>query len=59
MLGWTALQTALGFLPAALIVAFGSPRKQYDLTWPLAELHLDRLGRLRLLRAAGAGSITG
>jgi EmrB/QacA subfamily drug resistance transporter len=26
VLGWSALQTALGFLPAALIVAFGSPR---------------------------------
>ncbi|WP_216216277.1 MFS transporter [Amycolatopsis aidingensis] len=24
--GWSALETALGFLPAALIVAFGSPR---------------------------------
>ncbi|WP_415950970.1 MFS transporter [Streptomyces sp. KLOTTS4A1] len=26
VLGWSALQTALGFLPAALIVALGSPR---------------------------------
>ncbi|WP_116100954.1 MFS transporter [Amycolatopsis thermalba] len=26
VLGWSALETALGFLPAALIVAFGSPR---------------------------------
>ena len=26
VLGWSAMQTALGFLPTALIVAFGSPR---------------------------------
>ncbi|GAA1504808.1 MFS transporter [Streptomyces synnematoformans] len=26
VLGWSALETAMGFLPAALIVAFGSPR---------------------------------
>lgn len=26
VLGWSPLETALGFLPAALIVAFGSPR---------------------------------
>ncbi|MEO3766183.1 MFS transporter [Streptomyces sp. B5E4] len=26
VLGWSAMETALGFLPAALIVAFGSPR---------------------------------
>ena len=26
VLGWTPLQTALGFLPAAMIVAFGCPR---------------------------------
>jgi MFS family permease len=35
VLGWSALQTALGFLPAALIVAFGSPRME-----PL----IDRVG---------------
>jgi EmrB/QacA subfamily drug resistance transporter len=28
VLGWSAIQTALGFLPAALIVAFGSPRME-------------------------------
>jgi EmrB/QacA subfamily drug resistance transporter len=28
VLGWSPLETALGFLPAALIVAFGSPRME-------------------------------
>ncbi|MHA4816523.1 MFS transporter [Streptomyces aculeolatus] len=28
VLGWSAMETALGFLPAALIVAFGSPRME-------------------------------
>ncbi|GAA4552649.1 MFS transporter [Amycolatopsis samaneae] len=35
VMGWSALQTALGFLPAAVIVAFGSPRIE-----PL----IDRIG---------------
>jgi EmrB/QacA subfamily drug resistance transporter len=42
VLGWTALQTALGFLPAALIVAFGSPRMD-----PL----IDRVGTARTIAA--------
>jgi EmrB/QacA subfamily drug resistance transporter len=40
VLQWTALQTALGFLPAALIVAFGSPRME-----PL----IERLGTSRTI----------
>jgi EmrB/QacA subfamily drug resistance transporter len=42
VLGWSALQTALGFLPAALIVAFGSPRME-----PL----IDRVGTGRTITA--------
>jgi EmrB/QacA subfamily drug resistance transporter len=42
VLGWSALQTALGFLPAALIVAFGSPRMD-----PL----IDRVGTARTIAA--------
>ncbi|HET6710535.1 MFS transporter [Amycolatopsis sp.] len=42
VLGWSALQTALGFLPAALIVAFGSPRIE-----PL----IDRVGTSRTIFA--------
>ncbi|MGI5128220.1 MFS transporter [Pseudonocardia sp. CA-107938] len=42
VLGWSALQTALGFLPAALIVAFGSPRIE-----PL----IDRVGTPRTIFA--------
>src|SRR5918996_5898380 len=42
VLGWSALQTALGFLPAALIVAFGSPRMD-----PL----IDRVGTARTITA--------
>jgi EmrB/QacA subfamily drug resistance transporter len=42
VLGWSALQTALGFLPAALIVAFGSPRMD-----PL----IDRVGTPRTIAA--------
>ncbi|WP_431878299.1 MFS transporter [Amycolatopsis sacchari] len=42
VLGWSALQTALGFLPAALIVAFGSPRIE-----PL----IDRIGTPRTILA--------
>ncbi|MEU9125257.1 MFS transporter [Streptomyces sp. NPDC048506] len=40
VLQWSALQTALGFLPAALIVAFGSPRME-----PL----IERLGTSRTI----------
>ncbi|WP_028057483.1 MFS transporter [Candidatus Solirubrobacter pratensis] len=43
-LGWSALHTALAFLPAGLIVAFGAPR-----IGPL----VDRFGTARLI-AAGA-----
>ena len=42
VLGWSPLQTALGFLPAALIVAFGSPRIE-----PL----IDRIGTPRTIFA--------
>jgi EmrB/QacA subfamily drug resistance transporter len=42
VLGWSALQTALGFLPAALIVAFGSPRMD-----PL----IERVGTPRTITA--------
>jgi EmrB/QacA subfamily drug resistance transporter len=42
VLGWSALQTALGFLPAALIVAFGSPRMD-----PL----IERVGTSRTIAA--------
>ncbi|WP_158895097.1 MFS transporter [Amycolatopsis anabasis] len=42
VLGWSALETALGFLPAALIVAFGSPRIE-----PL----IDRVGTPRTILA--------
>jgi MFS family permease len=44
LLGWSALQTALAFLPAGLLVAFGAPR-----IGPL----VDRFGTQRLL-VAGA-----
>ncbi|GHF08207.1 MFS transporter [Amycolatopsis deserti] len=40
VLGWSALETALGFLPAALIVAFASPRIE-----PL----IDRVGTSRTI----------
>jgi EmrB/QacA subfamily drug resistance transporter len=40
VLAWSALETALGFLPAALIVAFGSPRIE-----PL----IDRFGTSRVI----------
>src|SRR3954468_7675786 len=46
MNGWSALETALAFLPAGLLVAFGSPR-----IGPL----VDRFGTARLI-AAGAVS---
>ncbi len=50
VLGWSALQTALGFLPAALIVAFGSPRIE-----PL----IDRVGTPRTIFAGVAAHVIG
>ncbi|UJW32731.1 MFS transporter [Saccharothrix sp. AJ9571] len=50
VLGWSALQTALGFLPAALIVAFGSPKIE-----PL----IDRLGTPRTILAGVAAHVAG
>ncbi|MFC3452426.1 MFS transporter [Amycolatopsis speibonae] len=50
VLGWSALQTALGFLPAALIVAFGSPRIE-----PL----IDRLGTPRTILAGVVAHVIG
>ncbi len=50
VLGWSALQTALGFLPAALIVAFGSPRIE-----PL----IDRIGTPRTILAGVVAHVIG
>ncbi|MEV6621469.1 MFS transporter [Amycolatopsis sp. NPDC051106] len=50
VLGWSALQTALGFLPAALIVAFGSPRIE-----PL----IDRIGTPRTIFAGVVAHVIG
>lgn len=50
VLGWSALQTALGFLPAALIVAFGSPRIE-----PL----IDRIGTPRTIFAGVVAHVLG
>jgi EmrB/QacA subfamily drug resistance transporter len=50
VLGWSALQTALGFLPAALIVAFGSPRIE-----PL----IDRVGTARTIFAGVVAHVLG
>ncbi|MGC7095421.1 MFS transporter [Amycolatopsis lurida] len=50
VLGWSALQTALGFLPAALIVAFGSPKIE-----PL----IDRVGTPRTILAGVAAHVVG
>ncbi|WP_410661176.1 MFS transporter [Amycolatopsis sp. lyj-112] len=50
VLGWSALQTALGFLPAAVIVAFGSPRIE-----PL----IDRLGTPRTILAGVVAHVIG
>jgi hypothetical protein len=50
VLGWTPLQTALGFLPAALIVAFGSPRME-----PL----IDRIGTSRTIAAGVLAHVVG
>jgi EmrB/QacA subfamily drug resistance transporter len=50
VLGWSALQTALGFLPAAMIVAFGSPRIE-----PL----IDRIGTPRTIFAGVVAHVLG
>jgi EmrB/QacA subfamily drug resistance transporter len=50
VLGWSALETALGFLPAALIVAFGSPRIE-----PL----IDRVGTPRTIFAGVVAHVIG
>ena len=50
VLGWSALQTALGFLPAALIVAFGSPRMD-----PL----IERVGTARTIAAGVIAHLAG
>ena len=50
VLGWSALETALGFLPAALIVAFGSPRIE-----PL----IDRFGTSRVIFAGVLAHVVG
>lgn len=48
VLNWTALETALGFLPAAVIVAFGSPRIE-----PL----IERFGTARTIVAGFAAHV--
>jgi EmrB/QacA subfamily drug resistance transporter len=50
VLQWSALQTALGFLPAALIVAFGSPRM---------ERLIDRVGTPRTIAAGVVAHVVG
>jgi MFS family permease len=50
LLGWSALETALAFLPAGLIVAFGAPR-----IGPLA----DRFGTERIILAGTVAFVTG
>jgi EmrB/QacA subfamily drug resistance transporter len=50
VLGWSPLQTALGFLPAALIVAFGCPRVE-----PL----IDRVGTSRAIFAGVVSTVLG
>ena len=50
VLQWSALQTALGFLPAALIVAFGSPRME-----PL----IERVGTSRTIAAGVIAHVAG
>ena len=50
VLRWSALETALGFLPAALIVAFGSPRME-----PL----IDRVGTSRTIAAGVVAHVIG
>ncbi|MBC6449800.1 MFS transporter [Actinokineospora xionganensis] len=50
VLGWSPLQTALGFLPAAAIVAFGSPRIE-----PL----INRFGTSRTILAGVTAHVVG
>jgi nitrate/nitrite transporter NarK len=50
LLGWSALETALGFLPGGLIVAFASPR-----VGPLA----DRFGTARLIVVGAVAFVLG
>ena len=50
LLGWSALETALGFLPGGLIVAFASPR-----VGPLA----DRFGTERLIVVGAVAFVLG
>jgi MFS family permease len=50
MLGWSAIETALAFLPAGLLVAFGSPR-----VGPL----VDRIGTPRIIAGAFASFVVG
>ncbi|GAB2998151.1 MFS transporter [Amycolatopsis acidiphila] len=50
VLGWSALRTALGFLPAALIVALASPRIE-----PL----IDRVGTPRTILAGVVAHVAG
>jgi MFS family permease len=50
VLGWSAIETALAFLPAGLMVAFGSPR-----IGPLA----DRFGTTTLIAIAFAAFVIG
>ncbi|WP_020671986.1 MFS transporter [Amycolatopsis nigrescens] len=50
VLGWSALETALGFLPAAVIVAFGSPKIE-----PL----IDRVGTPRTIFAGVIAHVIG
>ncbi len=48
--GWSALETAFGFLPAALIVAFGSPRIE-----PL----IERIGNARTILGGTLAHVIG
>src|SRR3954454_11860433 len=50
MNGWSAIETALAFLPAGLLVAFGAPR-----LGPL----VDRYGTARLIAAGGVSLVAG
>jgi MFS family permease len=50
LLGWSPIETALGFLPGGLIVAFGSPR-----VGPLA----DRFGTERVMAVGMAAFVIG
>ena len=50
MNGWSAIETALAFLPAGLLVAFGAPR-----LGPL----VDRFGTARLIAVGGVSLVAG